>query len=217
MAYQSKHTGTAIDAGIDINDAQNSRLTALENKDINFTTLITDIQNNVQTNINNIKSNTENIQINADNIAINTENISTIQSTLNNKFENIALNYGGTSGTQGYCAMADIHIVNNYSNAPIEFKIFQRGKATPCWLFVSFQNLNGLDPALNSFKHFGTSCGAILQKVTTSQWRLWVTKSEGYDSPTLIHYTQGLYNQFKITFPKVFSTSKPSGTASTAL
>lgn len=210
MAYQSKHTGTAIDAGIDINDTQNSRLIALENEKINFTTLITNIQNDVQTNINNIESNTDNITINA-------ENILTIQNALNNKFENIALNYGGTSGTQGYCAMADIHIVNNYSNAPIEFKIFQRGKATPCWLFVNFQNLNGLDPELNSFKHFGTSCGAILQKVTTSQWRLWVTKSEGYDSPTLIHYTQGLYNQFKITFPKVFSTSKPSGTASTAL
>lgn len=32
MAYQSKHTGTAIDAGIDINDIQNTRLTTLENK-----------------------------------------------------------------------------------------------------------------------------------------------------------------------------------------
>ena len=210
MSYQSKHTGTAIDAGIDVNDTQNSRLIALENEKINFTTLIKNIQNDVQTNINNIESNTDNITINA-------ENILTIQNALNNKFENIALNYGGTSGTQGYCAMADIHIVHKYSDAPIEFKIFQRGKATPCWLFVNFQNLDGLDPKLNSFKHFGTSCGAILQKVTTSQWRLWVTKSEGYDSPILIHYTQGLFNQFKITFPKVFSTSKPSGTASTAL
>ena len=31
MAYQSKYTGAAIDAGIDINDTQNSRLTTLEN------------------------------------------------------------------------------------------------------------------------------------------------------------------------------------------
>ena len=30
MAYQSKHTGTAIDNGIDINTTQNNRLTTLE-------------------------------------------------------------------------------------------------------------------------------------------------------------------------------------------
>ena len=30
MAYYSKHTGTAIDDGIDINTSQNTRLTTLE-------------------------------------------------------------------------------------------------------------------------------------------------------------------------------------------
>ena len=42
MAYQSKYTGAAIDAGIDINDTQNSRLTTLENN-------INTVSNNLST------------------------------------------------------------------------------------------------------------------------------------------------------------------------
>ena len=50
MAYQSKHTGDNIDAGISINDTQNNRLTALENKD-------TILQNNIDTINTNLNSN----------------------------------------------------------------------------------------------------------------------------------------------------------------
>lgn len=217
MAYQSQYSGIQIDDGITVNVSQNSRLETLENEKNILSSTVTNIQNNIQVNANNIQTNANNIQTNSNNIAINADQITINTNALNHKFDNIAENYGGTAGSQGYCAMADIHIEDTYANAPIEFKVFQRGKATPCWLFVNFKNLNGLDPELNTFKHFGTSCGAILQKVAASQWRLWVTKSEGYDSPTLIHYTQGLYKPFRITFPKVFSASKPSGTASSAL
>ena len=47
MAYQSKHTGAEIDAGIDINDTQNNRLTALENKDIILQNDINSLQNDL--------------------------------------------------------------------------------------------------------------------------------------------------------------------------
>lgn len=47
MAYQSKHTGTAIDAGIDINDTQNSKLTTLENKVNTNTNNIQTLQNKI--------------------------------------------------------------------------------------------------------------------------------------------------------------------------
>lgn len=47
MAYQSKHTGANIDAGIDINTTQNNRLTALENKDANIINSITQLQLNI--------------------------------------------------------------------------------------------------------------------------------------------------------------------------
>lgn len=44
MAYQSKHTGANIDAGIDINTTQNSRLTALESKDTTQDNRLTDLE-----------------------------------------------------------------------------------------------------------------------------------------------------------------------------
>lgn len=69
MAYQSKHTGTAIDAGIDINDTQNSRLTALENKDIILQNNINTVSNNVATNASNI--NTINNSIGTINASLN--------------------------------------------------------------------------------------------------------------------------------------------------
>lgn len=49
MAYQSKHTGANIDAGIDINTTQNNRLTALENKDTTLSSQITTINNSIKT------------------------------------------------------------------------------------------------------------------------------------------------------------------------
>ena len=47
MAYQSKHTGANIDAGIDINTTQNNRLTALENKDTTLQNSINQVSNNL--------------------------------------------------------------------------------------------------------------------------------------------------------------------------
>lgn len=64
MAYQSKHTGTAIDAGIDINDTQNNRLTALENADIDILKRLTALENadtNILNQINNISNQINNI------------------------------------------------------------------------------------------------------------------------------------------------------------
>ena len=59
MAYQSKHTGANIDAGIDINTTQNNRLTALENKDAAINTEFQKLQNQItalQSSINSLTS-----------------------------------------------------------------------------------------------------------------------------------------------------------------
>ena len=88
MAYQSKHTGTVIDAGIDINDTQNSRLTALENKD---TTL--------QNNINSLQTNLQNLQ----------NNLSATNAELNTvKTEIIPITRGGTGATNINQAMSNL-------------------------------------------------------------------------------------------------------------
>ena len=51
MAYQSSHTGQAIDDGISINSTQNTRLTTLENK---VNTRLTTLENKVTVNTNDI-------------------------------------------------------------------------------------------------------------------------------------------------------------------
>ena len=54
MAYQSKHTGSAIDAGIDINTTQNTKIATLETKtttlETNVSKLNTSIYNSGSTN-----------------------------------------------------------------------------------------------------------------------------------------------------------------------
>lgn len=55
MAYQSKHTGTAIDNGIDINTTQNSRLTTIEGNISSLQTLLNNVQTSLNTTISNIQ------------------------------------------------------------------------------------------------------------------------------------------------------------------
>ena len=50
MAYQSKHTGTAIDAGIDINSTQNTKIETLETKTGTLETKMNNIYNTGSTN-----------------------------------------------------------------------------------------------------------------------------------------------------------------------
>lgn len=85
MAYQSKHTGDNIDAGISINDTQNNRLTALENKD-------TILQNNIDTINTNLNS-----------------NMTTFNSTITNLQSQIAQLQSAMESLQ-----TDINILNSY-------------------------------------------------------------------------------------------------------
>lgn len=77
MAYQSEHTGIAIDAGISINDTQNNRLTALENKDTSFTSQI----NNLSSTINSLTTIVDGL---LEVVADNTEGLETLQNEFNN-------------------------------------------------------------------------------------------------------------------------------------
>lgn len=95
MAYQSKHTGTAIDAGIDINDTQNSRLTALESKDTVLQNNIDAVNTNLNTNMISLNSTITNLQSQIDALQ---EQIITLQSSLNLKVnkDQVFLGYGHT-------------------------------------------------------------------------------------------------------------------------
>lgn len=84
MAYQSKHTGPAIDVGIDINDTQNSRMAALENEDIAL-----------QNNINSLNSTITNLQSQITSLQ---EQMVSLQSSLDLKVnkDQVFLGYGHT-------------------------------------------------------------------------------------------------------------------------
>lgn len=89
MAYYSKHTGTAIDDGIDINATQNSRLTTLETNMSNISSVINTelipIKEDIEQNKTNIQDNTDRINLlEANSIQMNfsIKNYSSINSLL---------------------------------------------------------------------------------------------------------------------------------------
>ena len=116
---------------------------------------------------------------------------------------------GGTSGTKGYVAFAQLKVTAIYSNKPIEFKLTRRGSDTPCYVSARFANVNSTDPTLESLTVFGTGYGVFAHKTGTSTWLLYATKSEAYDSINVVGQTAG-HTGITITYPGTFITSKPT-------
>lgn len=110
MAYQSKHTGTNIDAGIDINTTQNNRLTALENKDAAINAEFQKLQNQItalQSSINSLTSILDN-KVNKDQVFLGYDHTQIpAKSNLNNYLN------GGT-----YCCSSSAN-ANTISNCPV--------------------------------------------------------------------------------------------------
>ena len=128
MAYQSKHTGTNIDAGIDINTTQNNRLTALENKDATLQNNIDAVNSNLNTNMTAINAEFQNLQ---NQITALQSSINSLTSILDNKVnkDQVFLGYDHTQipansnlnnylngGT--YCCSSSAN-ANTISNCPV--------------------------------------------------------------------------------------------------
>ena len=123
----------------------------------------------------------------------------------------------GTSGTAGYVKIAQIKVNKEYVNAPIAFRIFQRG-IDETTLYIRFANENNSDPALDKFTYIGNP-QVYLVKSATSTWDLYIKKSEGYDSICVSQYHNSAYNDagMDITWTDVHSNSLPSGFVSATL
>lgn len=134
---------------------------------------------------------------------------SNIQTQLKGKISNNVFLGGGTSGTNGYVAFAQLLIKSNYTNRPIEFELICRGKATPCYVSIMFSNTNSTDPSIQSLSYWGTDYGVFAEKIATSTWLLYYTKSEGYDSVTVAKI-QAAEQGVTITYPGTFITEKPT-------
>lgn len=119
------------------------------------------------------------------------------------------------SGQAGYIKVAQIVIKGNYHNVPITFTISQRGQNFPYQVYVRFQNINSVDPALEGFTRTAATpdtVHAYIVKSATSTWDLWIKKAESYDNIAILDMRYASMDYvFAITYPNTFSTSLPDG------
>ena len=118
----------------------------------------------------------------------------------------------GVNGTAGYIAFAELKVTGTYVNRPIEFSLSSRGKSTTCYVNVLFKNSGANDPEIQSIICTGSDYGIFAYKSGTSTWLLYHTKSEAYDSVTVL--TAGKPEQsVTISYPDAettFLTQKPT-------
>ncbi|MGE4320284.1 MAG: hypothetical protein AB7E61_02405 [Acholeplasmataceae bacterium] len=116
-------------------------------------------------------------------------------------------------GTSGWVKVARFHVNTAYINAPIELKISQRGKLQIARLHIAFQSIPTTDPNIQYFTYESYhDIGAKIVKNTTSDWSLWIQKSESYDGVTVVDFIEGNYGNFDVFWENAFSSTEPSGT-----
>ena len=95
----------------------------------------------------------------------------------------------GISGTWGYVKLATIKVTYSWFDIPIELKISQRGRSSFATVLINFQNTESTDPGVNSFIFSANyNIGAYLVRSDVGTWDLYVEKTEGYDSVTVVDF-----------------------------
>lgn len=149
------------------------------------------------------------ITVNDDSHAHVIDNVDGLQDALDKKITNNPFAGNGSSGVNGYIAFAQLVITSNYVDRPIEFELISRRRETPCYVSVSFTNLDNTDPTMESLLYWGTDYGVFAHKTDTSTWLLYATKAEAYDVLTLARI-QAANQNITITHPGTIITEKPS-------
>ena len=124
-------------------------------------------------------------------------------------------NSAGKNGTSCWVCIAQISIGSTYSNFPLEFTIARRGMPEYSRLTLIFKNENTLDPDVSSFVYSGGYTEAVVRRIDTGTWKLYVNKSEAYDNILLADVKNNWNwnsNNTVITYPEsTISDSKPVG------
>lgn len=124
-------------------------------------------------------------------------------------------NSAGKDGTSCWVCIAQISIGSTYSNFPLEFTIARRGMPEYSRLTLIFKNENTLDPDVSSFVYSGGYTEAVVRRIDTGTWKLYVNKSEAYDNILLADVKNNWNwnsNNTVITYPEAtISDSKPVG------
>lgn len=115
----------------------------------------------------------------------------------------------------GYLRIASFEVTMAYANMPIEFEIFQRGLDSAVRLYLRFENANSSDPSLSSFKYINigaTGFEAYAIKTSSSNWDVYVKKTESYDAVSVkITVPQYMRQRLIFDFEEDFQSSKPAG------
>lgn len=98
----------------------------------------------------------------------------------------------GTAGTAGHVQIAEIKIVGQYGNQPIVIEFCRRGDNYSSIIYLKFNGTSNVDPTLGTFSVQGPA-PAYIKKTATSTWKIWVTKTEGYDSIDILRCNIPLY------------------------
>lgn len=124
-------------------------------------------------------------------------------------------NSSGKDGTNCWVCMAQITIGSTYCNFPLEFTIARRGMPEYSRVTLTFKNENSLDPDVESFTYSGGYIDAVIRRIDTSTWKLYVNKAEAYDNILLADVKNNWNwgnNYTVITYPEsTISDSKPAG------
>ena len=118
----------------------------------------------------------------------------------------------GNSGSQSWVQIANITLTGSWGNAPLRLYIGQRGKSGISELNICFSQGEG-DSSLSYFWYTGGSVSAIISKVDTNRWALYINKAEGYDDITVIDIKYPDYQSDRMNIEWVdVAIASPSGT-----
>lgn len=122
-----------------------------------------------------------------------------------------------SAGQTGYINFCRITITEIYKNQPIKFKIIQRG-TNGGELTVRFSNSNSLDPSVDILSVSGNLTEIQIKKYNTSNWDLYIKKSEAYDSIDIVDFQMGGYmSSTNIKWKDEFFASNPGGIVATVV
>lgn len=125
---------------------------------------------------------------------------------------------GAGAGTSGYIHIASITINGSYQNAPIEFKIAQRGKKVQPTLSLSLYNANNTTPGINAFTKDSTEIDAYVKDNTNGVYDIYIKKTESYDRVDVVDFKKGEYmSSTVISWKDALVTALPSGTITASL
>ena len=140
-----------------------------------------------------------------------------VKSSIKSELGVLSFSSSLNGGTTGYLRIATVKVLQNYANAPIEFRVFRRGDKRAISLYLCFNNAANTDPSLNglfidSLSGASANFAAFAYKTTTSTWDIYVIKSESYDNISVVTTCPDYMKSYtEISYSESYLSSKPSG------